>query len=477
MSEAEYASDVALMIGALETDSRAQQDRLVNALGETPWVKAVDGSGKRGLWENPGNLYFATQRLRSLFDGVEDVLLVDPDVSCLTGRGPRRLLERSGATRYLKPVKVDCDLTEEKLDEIRRQKGLEAISWGSPKDKTIHGLHALLDRFNALDPNERNGRANDLWDALADLNRRRGSRPFEGVYTWGYFHQRRVASFDAAFVRMLNRRKWIPDSSGSLCPPGSVAFQETGWEPDSFLESRIRFKPPLLEHLAREAGIEPGALDLLRRMDVTTEAELRKVLGIQSRDPKESETPRRVAGDLSEGEHFEQSEQLGEHDKEANGDGSGSVVSVTKPQSHRAAPRLFESYVRVAAEDEDTDPDGLEHSARMDLERRAIDLILESEPSWQETPLNNPGFDLYRGATMEEATRWCEVKAMKGTLDDRPVGISRTQFEWAERHRDKYWLYVVERAGESDSNIVRIQDPVGKAKTFTFDRGWRAVAE
>ena len=34
---------------------------------------------------------------------------------------------------------------------------------------------------------------------------------------------------------------------------------------------------------------------------------------------------------------------------------------------------------------------------------------------------------------METATRWCEVKAMTGTLDDRPVGISRTQFEWAKK--------------------------------------------
>ena len=77
---------------------------------------------------------------------------------------------------------------------------------------------------------------------------------------------------------------------------------------------------------------------------------------------------------------------------------------------------------------------------------------------------------------MATATHWCEVKAMKGTLDDRPVGISQTQFEWARDHRDSFWLYVVERAGTDAPNLVRIQDPVGKAKTFTFDRGWRAVA-
>ena len=125
LSETEYASDVGLMIGAFETDSRAQQDRLVKALGATPWVRAVDGSGRRGLWAKPGDMYLATESVRRLFEGVEDVLLVDPDVSCLKGEDARRLLARSGATRYLQPVAVDCDLSREELRKIRRSNGLE----------------------------------------------------------------------------------------------------------------------------------------------------------------------------------------------------------------------------------------------------------------------------------------------------------------------------------------------------------------
>ena len=55
--------------------------------------------------------------------------------------------------------------------------------------------------------------------------------------------------------------------------------------------------------------------------------------------------------------------------------------------------------------------------------------------------------------------------------------MSHTQFKFAQEHGDAYWLYVVERAGTDDARIVRIQDPAGKAKTFTFDKGWLAVAE
>ena len=198
---------------------------------------------------------------------------------------------------------------------------------------------------------------------MADLNKRRGSGQFEAAYRFSFFRETKVASFDAAFVRKLNGRPWIPDSSGSLHRPRSVAFEETGWDPDSFLESRIRFKPPLLEHLAREAGIEPGVLDLLRELGVTSEAKLQEILGIQSQDPKKSEaTKGREDGHRSSGESLKPSE-LGEHDEESNGDGSEPDVSDAKTPSHRATPRQFESYVSVALADEDTDLDGLEHSA------------------------------------------------------------------------------------------------------------------
>ena len=109
--------------------------------------------------------------------------------------------------------------------------------------------------------------------------------------------------------------------------------------------------------------------------------------------------------------------------------------------------------------------------------RRAIDLILSREPEWRRTRTHNPGFDLYQGDERSGGTRWCEVKAMTGTLADRPVGLSRTQFDCAREHGKAYWLYVVESAGTDDASLTRIQDPAGRAKTFTFDHGWREVAE
>ena len=121
---------------------------------------------------------------------------------------------------------------------------------------------------------------------------------------------------------------------------------------------------------------------------------------------------------------------------------------------------------------------GLTHQERMNLEDKAIELIIGQEPELRRTPKNNPGFDLTELGPDGEPVKWVEVKAMKGTLLDHPVGLSRTQFEWAQKHGSLYWLYVVERAGDPEhAQVVRIQDPAGKARTFTFDHGWVAVAE
>lgn len=58
------------------------------------------------------------------------------------------------------------------------------------------------------------------------------------------------------------------------------------------------------------------------------------------------------------------------------------------------------------------------------------------------------------------------------------VGLSHTQFEFAQRHRGTFWLYVVEYAlDDKQGRVLRIADPAGRAEEFRFDDGWSAVSE
>ncbi|WP_163014664.1 hypothetical protein, partial [Pseudomonas viridiflava] len=47
-----------------------------------------------------------------------------------------------------------------------------------------------------------------------------------------------------------------------------------------FLLSKLTFKPPILDQLAKEAGIDPEALDLLRKYGITSVEVLAAMLGI-----------------------------------------------------------------------------------------------------------------------------------------------------------------------------------------------------
>lgn len=113
----------------------------------------------------------------------------------------------------------------------------------------------------------------------------------------------------------------------------------------------------------------------------------------------------------------------------------------------------------------------------MQIEAKAIDMIIRLEPQLCRTPDGNHGFDLYEADSTGKQIRWVEVKSMTGSLKDRPVGLSRKQFDCAREQGDAYWLYVVEHATDpARARVLRIQNPAGRARTFTFDHGWIGIA-
>jgi hypothetical protein len=487
---ATYGADIERMLRAYRTDSDSRRSRLVAALREASFVVSREQRGNAPRMAKPGEVYLATERLTRLFAGVEGVLIVDDGHACLKGEDVRTLLVACGGHRYLEPVPIEANLDWAQRTAIRREAGLERASWEQPiVEAMLRGLGQLLKRIEELDRHERRARAMLLWDALADLESRQGSGAFLGTYSWGYSHESKTARFDAAFVRLLNEASWIADSDGTLHQPSEVLFDSLGWKSNPFLVSKIRFKPAVIDQLAREAGIEPGVLDLLKRLGVTSEAELRQRLGVSGEGP---------AGDKDGGESVDDAlkklgitgtptppapdptasdpQPLGGHGGTSTG-GRGAGTGGGKRTPGSSGGRPFISYVGTHPDDEGPDPDGLDQAARMALEAKAIELIRTSEPQWQPTATHNRGFDLFESGPDGRPIRWCEVKAMTGSLEDRPVGLSRTQFDCAREHGAAYLLLVVERAGTEEPRVVRIQDPAGKARTFTFDRGWLDVAE
>ena len=74
--------------------------------------------------------------------------------------------------------------------------------------------------------------------------------------------------------------------------------------------------------------------------------------------------------------------------------------------------------------------------------------------------------------------RWGEVKSMTGSLEQRSVRLSYTQFKFARQNGEAFWLYIVEYANNpTNARIVKIHNPFGHARTFTFNKGWLEIVE
>ena len=476
-----YESDISRILNAFGTDSQERRRNLVSNLQEAKFVAAVDAGTGESRFVTPREAYIPTEQLSSLFEGISGVLLVDDSRRYLQGKQISSLLREVGTPEYLFPIRIESSFTEEDKREIRREQGDERWFGNQEpvEDYTLMGLDALLKSLSDLPLELMYNRPSLLWEALCDVQANRRDQVFYGSYRW-FYHSRRGLRFTARFVKTLNQTKWVHDGKGGLQQPSYVVFKDIGWEENPFLNSIIQFKPAVIEELAKEAGVDPGALDFLRRHDIS-EARLREVFGIRDDnflipadkplgepDTSSSRAPATAPGSVSTPRPAATTD--GGQSQATAQSGSGAV---NRPTGRRE----FVTYVKVVPDEAEADPDGLTYQSRMSLEEKAIAFILSKEPSIQRTPANNPGFDLYEADPNGQEVRWVKVKAMSGTLDNHPVTLSKTQFEFAQKHQDAFWLYVVENAGDPEPRIVKIQNPAGKAQTFTFDRGWGELSE
>ncbi|MBL8256435.1 MAG: DUF3883 domain-containing protein [Pseudoxanthomonas mexicana] len=535
-----YASDIAKVVSAYQTDSAIKRSQLTERLRRTPFLMVVDCGDDSGYKEVPSSTYIATDRMKRLFAGIEDIFVVDDDYDCLRGEDVRNVLVASGASRYLRPEEIRNSLTFAERRELQIASGYPRSSYRTDTDQdwAIKGFDRIIALLPCLSIECRLERAKLIWETLEELESNVAKHFFTGTYWWsnrGNYH----AAFPSSFIRLLTESSWVPNSRGDLFPPKLITFEETGWKANPFLLSNIPFKPSAIDQLAKEADVDPAALDILRKHKLTA-ADLAAWLAEKSgiSQPSEEDSAPPVAEQPTASVHaddaslvplgsvYDENKDLygedmpdgpessydpdgddvesGRSDRPANGHPghsaasgggspgtgggnhsgrttSGDSQSATREHGKRTPGSLggrpFISYVGAHPEAEEDDPDGLNQSQRMDIEAAAIAHILEAEQHLYATEAGNAGFDLLEKDAGNQPVRWVEVKAMTGSLEHRPVTLSHTQFEHAIQKRDAYWLYVVEFATTPERRrILRIQNPAGNAKSFTFDKGWTEIA-
>lgn len=108
--------------------------------------------------------------------------------------------------------------------------------------------------------------------------------------------------------------------------------------------------------------------------------------------------------------------------------------------------------------------------------RKVIEFERRARRFPNKMPHDNPGYDIVSKDKKGQVVRYIEVKSTAGEWKDTGVALTRTQFFHAKKRRERFWLYVVERAERDDFKIYTIQDPAQRVDQFFYDDGWKDVA-
>jgi hypothetical protein len=143
----------------------------------------------------------------------------------------------------------------------------------------------------------------------------------------------------------------------------------------------------------------------------------------------------------------------------------------------RPKRRRVVTYVEgTRASAEDHEPRNSEADAIGDA---AVDYVFGIEERAGRQPVkmdhDNEGFDIL-GKDPDGQPRYIEVKGIDGAWGETGVGLTRSQFQCAQKERRRFWLYVVENACSESPTLHCISDPAAQITQYRFDTGWKSLA-
>ncbi len=104
------------------------------------------------------------------------------------------------------------------------------------------------------------------------------------------------------------------------------------------------------------------------------------------------------------------------------------------------------------------------------------DYLLSKDNYFEETPPNNPGFDILEKDFQGNIVRYIEVKALTGRWGTLGAGITKVQLEFALQYGAKWWLIVIEGLNTDNKEVWQFKNPVSEATKFMFDHSWKQLA-
>lgn len=510
LQESRYVASLEAILNAFDTDSSSQRAKLIKVLSETRYVAAKNARSGRIKLVRPDQVYFPSERLVTLFGRDERTWFVDKAVQVLKGDRARRLLEATGVRNYLRRYPCETTLSPLEKRDLRVQKGAESHKREKDviQDYDVAGLREAASRISSLSFSEGVVVARALWDVLCDTLHEARESFFSGTYKWEFARSSWETGFSAKFLRDLTSIGWVPTKAGDMKNPHDVRFSEAvetiSAIPNPILQYLLEFRPETIQQLADEVGIELASIELLKKHSISSEqlsAILKQAgIGVEDND-KNTEEPKTDRENSTLGEIARAVDSmlggdsvplpvpltaLGEDELSKSGPQHkpSGEKDLSLPKGDKTdvddTKQRFATFVYLSSGN--NDPEDVQEFFRKEkVSRAGVDFVLDADKAdgikLVEMPRNHESYDLEMQDADSRILRYIEVKASSTLWGERGIAMSKPQFSAAQRHSDKFWLYVVENAGKPDCKLYRIQNPAGKTMRFVFDGGWKSITD
>jgi hypothetical protein len=474
-TEEAYKQAIQRILVAFDTDSARQKENLLSALKNKKFVAVINAATGEKSYAEPGSVYFQTESFKSLFDGIDSIHFVN-EAWGLKGDKVRELLEKCGVYRNLRPVEQRNAFSHSELAEMRIRAGYgDCTSDDTKNDNTLYGLEELLDYIQCSSKEDKISRTNLIWKELSNLYERRGSSVFSGTYSWSYSWSSHHASFDAYFIRILNKSAWVPDNNGNLRPPRDIIFNSLNWEDNPFLRSKIHFKSDEIQEFEEKTGYKVISQNEYEQFRKWQEAQIISPLDTDEK-PKKEFTPVFSVADVP----LRVNDFTGK-DQSVSFDNSQLNKSAVQNPNNDSLPDSENSLSNQDAflkNDDSLKESDINMEYRKEEGRYGEDYVLrllneeyKGNTNIEIINLNvagKPGVGadfVVKYKTSEEIIKLVEVKSTTD-LKGSKQRISGNQWETARyyfkiNNGDLYWIYCVYNI-KTNPEVLRLQNPIQK---------------
>ncbi|MBI4706724.1 MAG: DUF3883 domain-containing protein [Candidatus Omnitrophica bacterium] len=452
---------------------------------ELPFIASYNPTTEAKKISRAKEIYLCDSNLMNYFEGNAQVYFVDSE---LYKHFKKEDLEKflRGVEVEDKPRRLPDSSSRLSYEEKRELRGAGGHTYDvSEKDYTIDGLNFALEKNITLNKSQL------IWEQLVkilqDVPSSKINDFFEGVYVWKY-NGNWSRNFDAGFIKKLRASRWIYTMQGDVRSPSEISLTDIAdiYEKENqaakVLVGKLKFKPEPLHLLIQQLSDDDKKMyeefQNLKNVGLSSQEIINAIQEIKQRlreDHRDKDwssdidatKAKIVVEDFAPSNNTNESKFKEEQPiedpewidapRDSQKEGEPKFRDGPKLDTRKDIGRWGEEYVLHVLKEE---------YAREGLEDTALGFKIELADEVIEIEWLNANRDHGRGYDLSikvngKAEKYIEVKTKK---DEEPTAIqlSRTQWKYAHRHRDSYWLYVVSSAGTNSCKVKKIQNPVGK---------------